>query len=60
MNEIIRGKQKSKINANEAAELAMNIEKNAEMDFKSGHVILINGWVISETEARQCALLFLS
>jgi hypothetical protein len=30
------------------------------MDFKSDKLIVIKGWVISETEARQCALLSLS
>ena len=46
--------------ANDKAYQAMEIEKNVEMDFKSDKFIVIKGWVISETEARQCALLSLS
>jgi hypothetical protein len=29
-------------------------------DFEKGHTVLINGWVLSVTEARQCALFFLN
>ena len=39
-----------------ASQLEMKIEK----DFKEKKEITINGWVLSETEARQCALLSLS
>ena len=45
---------------NDKANQAMAIEQHVEMDFKSDKLILIKGWVISETEARQCALLSLS
>ena len=38
----------------------MEIEKNVEMDFKADKLIVIKGWIMSETEARQCALLSLS
>jgi hypothetical protein len=38
----------------------LEIEKIVEMDFKYERHILIRGWVLSETEARQCALLSLS
>jgi hypothetical protein len=31
-----------------------------ETDFKSERLIVIKGWVLSQTEARQCALLSLS
>ncbi len=45
---------------NDKLHQAMEIEKNVELDFKSDKLIVIKGWVISETEARQCALLSLS
>jgi hypothetical protein len=45
---------------NDLANQATEIEKNVEKDFKSDKLIVIKGWVISETEARQCALLSLS
>lgn len=53
----VRGNQS---NTNDMANQAMEIEKTVEMDFKSNKLIVIKGWVISETEARQCALLSLS
>ena len=36
------------------------IEKIVEKDFRAERLIVIKGWVLSETEARQCALLSLS
>jgi hypothetical protein len=31
-----------------------------ENDFKSGRTVVINGWILSQTEAQQCALFSLS
>jgi len=42
------------------AEVARQIELTAERDFRSEKILIINNWIISETEARQCALLALS
>jgi hypothetical protein len=25
-------------------------------DFEQGHTVVVNGWILSQTEARQCAL----
>jgi len=36
------------------------LEMKVEQDFKENKLIRINGWVLSKTEARQCALLSLS
>ena len=36
------------------------ILKKIESDFKNGETIVINGWVLSKTEARQCALFSLT
>jgi hypothetical protein len=41
---------------NEAAGEASLVEQ----DFRTKKILLIDGWIISETEARQCALLALS
>ena len=60
LNAITSGMSKIQSKANDMAYQAMEIEKNVEMDFKSDKFIVIKGWVISETEARQCALLSLS
>jgi hypothetical protein len=35
------------------------LEKNSQLDFESGKTVVLNGWVVSVTEARQCALLSL-
>ena len=33
------------------------IEEKVSNDFESGKIVMIDGWVLSVTEARQCALL---
>jgi len=60
MNAITSGMPAIQSKTNDLTYQAMEIEKNVEMDFKSDKFIVIKGWVISETEARQCALLSLS
>jgi len=45
---------------NDASNQAREIEKIVEADFRSAKLVVIKGWVLSETEARQCALLSLS
>jgi hypothetical protein len=37
-----------------------SIEDQIRDDFAAGRTVLIGGWVLSETEARQCALYSLS
>ncbi|MEP6514429.1 MAG: hypothetical protein ABJA79_11200, partial [Parafilimonas sp.] len=32
------------------------LDKNIQNDFESGNTIVLNGWVLSLTEARQCAI----
>ena len=36
------------------------LEKKIEQEFRAENVTIINGWVLSVTEARQCALLSFS
>jgi hypothetical protein len=36
------------------------VNQNIEMDFKTGQTIVVSGWVLSVTEARQCALFSLA
>lgn len=33
------------------------IERNISLDFTRGSIVNLNGWIISRTEGRQCALL---
>ncbi len=32
------------------------LDKKVKHDFETGNTVLVKGWVLSETEARQCAL----
>jgi hypothetical protein len=36
------------------------LEMKVQQDFRAQKVLIINGWMVSQTEARQCALLSLS
>jgi hypothetical protein len=36
------------------------ISKMSERDFSTGQTIILKGWVLSKTEARQCGLFFLT
>ena len=36
------------------------ISKKIEHDFETGNTVIVKDWILSETEARQCALLFLN
>lgn len=46
--------------ASDAIEGASEAACQAEQDFQAKKILVIDGWVISRTEARQCALLALS
>jgi hypothetical protein len=35
------------------------LEKKIHQDFEAGRIVTVHGWIISETEARQCALFYL-
>ena len=32
------------------------LNQKVQQDFETGHTVMVNGWVLSQTEARQCAL----
>ena len=36
--------------------LALSIARNIKKDFVTGNTIMLDGWILSKTEARQCAL----
>ena len=40
--------------------LKMSLRNKVTEDFKTGNTILIDGWLLSKTEARQCAFLSMS
>jgi hypothetical protein len=39
-----------------AEDTAFGVEKNVQQDFETGNFVVVSGWVLSLTEARQCAL----
>ncbi len=48
------------IKSTNADEISQLLEKRDQSDFKNGKVKVIKGWILSETELRQCALFSLS
>jgi len=46
--------------SSDALEAVSEAESLAEQDFVRQQILVIDGWIISRTEARQCALLALS
>jgi hypothetical protein len=36
------------------------ISKKINHDFETGNIVIVRGWILSVTEARQCALLFVN
>jgi len=39
---------------------APNLEEIIKKDFETGNIIIVDGWILSRTEARQCALFSLT
>ena len=52
--------QESKGNADDADAVAAMLEKKIKDDFRTSQTIILKGWVLSLTEARQCALFSLT
>ena len=49
-----------KINSTDEFLILKSLNKKIYLEFSANQIIILNGWVISKTEARQCALFFLS
>jgi hypothetical protein len=45
---------------NDPANLAATLEQQIKNDFISGNTVMVDGWILSVTEARQCALFSLT
>lgn len=43
-----------------ASNLSLALRKKIQQDFQKGQYLFVDGWVLSETEAQQCALFSLS
>lgn len=44
----------------DSAEIPTSLDEKIKKDFENGNMILVDGWILSVTEARQCALLSLT
>tara|TARA_R110000868_G_scaffold81472_2_gene230612 strand:- start:743 stop:1126 length:384 start_codon:yes stop_codon:yes gene_type:complete len=40
----------------EKNDISESITSRIEEDFKTGKIVILDGWILSETEGRQCAL----
>jgi hypothetical protein len=60
MDLLTRNFQNKLISLSDHSAVANQLEMYVEEDFKEGKFLNIKGWIISETEARQSALLSLS
>jgi hypothetical protein len=40
-----------------SSQIEQSLEQKIKTDFKNGNTVMIDGWILSVTEARQCALL---
>lgn len=46
----------STLKAKDSKATAEAIEQQIKKDFETGNTVLVDGWILSKTEARQCAL----
>lgn len=60
LRELLQEGRESKGNADDADAIAAMLEKKIKDDFRSSQTIILKGWVLSLTEARQCALFSLT
>lgn len=42
--------------SNDSLSIRSTLDKRTKMDFDEGKIVTVKGWVLSENEARQCAL----
>jgi hypothetical protein len=56
VNQIVNMPNVSQQDVQNSTEVEIQIEKQIRGDFESNRVIVLKGWVLSVTEARQCAL----
>ncbi|MDP4260953.1 MAG: hypothetical protein Q8941_00365 [Bacteroidota bacterium] len=49
-----------KLKSSDESEISKWIEQKVQQDFQTERMVIVNGWILSATETRQCALLSLS
>lgn len=57
---LMTNKNGSKVNPSGDEAISEMLEKKIEQEFKDGKIVIQKGWVLSKTEARQCALFSLA
>lgn len=57
---LLKAANQKKVNAVNSSRVGRLIAREVHTDFENDRTVLVNGWVLSPTEARQCALLSLS
>jgi len=60
MELLLKNDAGKKINPSNNAEVSDWLDQKTELEFKNDNTIVVAGWVISVTEARQCALFSLA
>jgi hypothetical protein len=53
---LLTNKNGDKLNSSNEHDISNMLDSKIDQEFKSGQIVIENGWVLSETEARQCAL----
>ncbi len=43
----------------DGSDLSSQLQSRIERDFAEGHTVVLDGWILARTEARQCALVSL-
>ena len=56
LQQLIAGDNMAIINSSDKNGINIYLDKKIRDDFESGRIITVNGWILSQTEARQCAL----
>jgi hypothetical protein len=59
-NLISNGISKTILDSNDYDEISRQLEMKVRQDFVLERLIVVNGWILSETEVYQCALISLS
>lgn len=58
--QLLKGEDENTFEPQSEKSLQDFISKMSELDFSTGQTIILKGWVLSHTEARQCTLFFLT
>lgn len=57
---LLMNEKGEKLKSRKSAAIENWIAQNVHSDFEAERIVTVNGWILSATESRQCALLSLS